>query len=241
MKTSLASLALFLLGISTAHAQSYPNVYSPWAPWDPRLAYTWSVSLLDANGVEVNKNATTLRSLMSYNPITINFQPQTAAATVMKVKVGFTAIGTTGTVQDLNVAWSAVYILPQPYAIPAGATPTLVYTSLSFSPTLVASSSMPVVVPPPVVTPPPPPPPLPPPPTAGESPDLSSIPPLAQITNSIGEIWTKQGTHAFINGNDTGGSGFDTILYKAKVIYAHQSSGTWWQWRGSWASIPGVP
>lgn len=88
----------------------------------------------------------------------------------------------------------------------------------------------------------PPPPPLP----TGESPDGSTIPPLAKIiqVNAAGTFtWTQVGTHPFINGSDSGGSGSDQLLYKAKVIYMHQSAGGgWWRWTGgSWAQIAGTP
>lgn len=88
--------------------------------------------------------------------------------------------------------------------------------------------------------------PVPPPTGPVESPDGSTIPPLTQIvqidaTGGAIFVWTKQGTHPFVNGADSGGSGADQILYKAKTIYMHQSGGGWWKWVGSWSSIPGVP
>jgi hypothetical protein len=82
----------------------------------------------------------------------------------------------------------------------------------------------------------------PPPPPPGTSPDGSTLPPLTQLVDATGAVWTQQGTHPFVNGADSGGSGSDQLLVKnGGKIYMHQSGDGWWLWRGSWASIPGTP
>jgi hypothetical protein len=100
-----------------AHAQTYPNLYSPWMPWDPRIKYTGTISLLDASGVEVNKTA--LNSV--FNRVTVVFPLQVVGATVPKVRISLTAIGTNDKgVADLAVNTILDYTLSPVYAAVAG-------------------------------------------------------------------------------------------------------------------------
>jgi hypothetical protein len=150
MKKLLLAFSL-LLFVCQANAQTYPNMYSPWMPWDPRLKYTGTMSLLDASGAEVNK--TPFSSL--FNTITVVFPVQAAPATVPKVHVLLNITGTNDKgVVDLVGTTAFDYTLSPVYAAVAGSNPTFVYSpmgsGMSFSPLLVASAPMPVVPPPPV-------------------------------------------------------------------------------------------
>jgi hypothetical protein len=147
----MRKLLLCLLLIGSAHAQTYQNLYSPWMPWDARIKYTGTMSLLDASGVEVNKTA--LNSL--FDNVTVVFPLQFVGATVPKVRVSLTITGTNDKgIVDLLGTTAFDYTLPTVYAAVAGSNPTFVYTPRSFNPTLVASAPIPVVVPPPDTIPP---------------------------------------------------------------------------------------
>lgn len=234
-------LLLGFLSSAAAQTFTYPNAYSLLNPFDSRIKYTNFAALVTAGDVEIARLP--VPSIFQTS-ITLIFPPQAAAATVAKVRTGFTQVGTTAGAADLAGSYVTTYTLPTPFAIPASAVTTVVYAPIFATLTVTVTPPLappPVVVPPPVVTPPPPPP-----PATGESPDGSTIPPLTQLVqiDASGAVltWTKVGTHAFVNTVDSGGSGFDTILYKAKIIYAHQSGGLWWRWNGSnWGSIVGTP
>jgi hypothetical protein len=71
----------------------------------------------------------------------------------------------------------------------------------------------------------------------GASPDGSSIPPLTQLIDAAGAIWTQVGTHPMRNGAETGGSGSILMTIKTGVVYFKQSGGQWWRWAGAgWAA-----
>jgi hypothetical protein len=202
-----------MLGTWGAQAQTYPNLYSPWMPWDTRIKYTGTLSLLDASGAEVNKAS--IKSL--FNTVTVVFPVQVAGATVPKVRVSLTAVGTNDKgVVDLAVTTTLDYTLSPSYTAVAGSNPTFIYTPMSFSPTLVATAPMPVVVvPPPVVPPvvvPPPPPPVPTPVVANKPGD--SVPPLAKLVDIAGAVWTFIPPKVFRNGIDMNNQYLDaTRLY----------------------------
>src|SRR3977135_500757 len=101
-----------LLLVGSAHAQTYTGIYSPWMPWDTRIKYTGTVSLLDASGKEVNKVA--LNSL--FNNITLVFPVQTVAATVTKARITITSVGTNDKgVADLDSISTTNYTLSPVY------------------------------------------------------------------------------------------------------------------------------
>jgi len=325
-------LALALLGLWTGAAAqtfTYPNAYSLLNPFDSRIKYTNFAALVTAGDVEIARLP--VPSIFQTS-ITLVFPPQATAATVAKVRTGFTQVGTTAGIADLTGAWVATYTLPTPFAIPAGAVTTVVYTPIFATLTATVTPPLSPPAPPPPVADTTPPtvsitapgagatvvgtnaltavasdnvgvvgvqfgldganfaqeitvPPYTtiwnsttvadgphtinavardaagnrasstvvtvtvsnaPPSGTAESPSGSSIPPLTQLVqvDASGAVftWTKVGTHAFVNTADSGGSGFDQILYKVKVIYAHQSGGLWWRWNGSnWGSIVGTP
>lgn len=335
MKTSLTSIAFALLGISHAAAAqtfTYPNGYSLWAPMDSRIKYVGFAALVDASDVEIAR----VPVLNIFVPkLAVSFPAQATNVSVAKLRLGWTQIGVTAGVSDLDGAYSPGYKLTPPFAVPAGATTKVEYNTITggivatvtVPPVPVADTAPPTVsiiapgagatfvgtnaltavasddvgvvglqfqidganfsaeiTAPPYTTiwnsttvadgahtvsavardaagnratsaavsvkvsnapPPPPPPPPPTPPPSGESPDGSTIPPLTEIVqvDAAGTVftWKQVGTHAFVNGTDSGGSGFDQILYKTKIIYAHQSGDGWWLWRGSWAKIAGTP
>jgi hypothetical protein len=211
-------VALLLLLPSLALGQTYTGLYSPWTPWDARIKYTWFVALLDASGVEVNRNAAPVGSLITTAPLVVTFPAKPASAIVAKVQVGFSETGTTGGIVDLTGAWSGTYTLPQSFAIPAGAVTTLTYTSMTFSPTLTVA----------VVVPPPPPAPT------GDSKPGDCSPPLTQLT-LLGRVYTISGGTVFKDKVPLTANAYpDFVLMciNGTAIRAFNSSGIYATWNG---------
>lgn len=146
--TRLLALVVLLGILPKAAAQTftYPNAYSLLNPFDSRIKYTNFAALVTAGDVEIAR--VPVPSIFQTS-ITLVFPPQAVAATVAKVRTGFTQVGMTGTVRDLDGAWVATYTLPTPFTIPAGSTMTVVYIPLFGS--LTATLAVPIVVPPPPI------------------------------------------------------------------------------------------
>jgi hypothetical protein len=215
-----------LLLIGSAHAQTYTNLYSPWFPWDPRLKYVGTMSLLDASGAEVNKTA--LNSI--FNNVTVVFPVQVLGTTVPKVRVVINGIGTNAQgVADLDSSITLNYLLSPAYVAVAGSNPTFVYAPMSFSPTLVASAPMPVLVPPPL-------------PAPGLSPDGTLVlGPNGSLVTTAG-TWTFGPVAGpawliFLNGKQAADGAGMALLYKGGAVYTRYGT-TWYKWGNGWTQVP---
>lgn len=68
-----------------------------------------------------------------------------------------------------------------------------------------------------------------PPPSVGESPNLSSLPPLTQITDDAGAVWTITGVDICKNGTPVYGWRGPKLYWKDRVLYAFGVSGKWFR------------
>jgi hypothetical protein len=227
MRKLFALAALFIAW--QAHAQTYQNMYSPWMPWDPRIKYAGTMSLLDASGAEVNK--TSLDNL--FNKVTVVFPVQAVGATAVTAHVEIKAIGINDkSIIDLKTTLTIDYTLSPAYVAVAGSTPTFVYTPMTFSPTLVATAPMPVVAPP-VPTPLPT-------PTPGltvsahgdcvgaaVNPGEGCVNLVPQLVDASKAVWTLVGTKVLRGGVDMNVpyAGVDFIYFWNGFVRAHSVNG----------------
>jgi hypothetical protein len=70
------------------------------------------------------------------------------------------------------------------------------------------------------------------------SPNGTTIPTAAQITDSSGNVWTASGGVIYKNGALAGYTkGVTLLLYDSNLVYEENSAGGWWSWNGTaWVS-----
>lgn len=84
-------------------------------------------------------------------------------------------------------------------------------------------------------------------PTPEVSPDGSTVPPLTEIVDSQGAIWTIGSTNVILRNGTQAGNGLGSQIYwYANVIYVFGTDSHWWGWTGTgWIDVgptqPGPP